>query len=73
MMLGEWDVCVIFYEMVIKEKFVFKKFYWRYLVIDEVYRIKNEKFKVSYILIILLKFFFNYYMFVYFFVFKIKK
>lgn len=45
MMLGEWDVCVIFYEMVIKEKFVFKKFYWWYLVIDEVYRIKNEKFK----------------------------
>lgn len=32
--------------MFIKEKFVFKKFNWRYLVIDEVYRIKNEKFKL---------------------------
>jgi len=32
--------------MVIKEKSVFKKFNWRYLVIDEAHRIKNEKSKV---------------------------
>uniref|UniRef100_A0A2K6A948 SNF2 related chromatin remodeling ATPase 5 n=1 Tax=Mandrillus leucophaeus TaxID=9568 RepID=A0A2K6A948_MANLE len=32
---GEWDVCVTSYEMLIKEKSVFKKFNWRYLVIDE--------------------------------------
>lgn len=46
MMPGEWDVCVTSYEMVIKEKSVFKKFHWRYLVIDEAHRIKNEKSKV---------------------------
>ncbi|GCC26554.1 hypothetical protein chiPu_0004971 [Chiloscyllium punctatum] len=45
MMPGEWDVCITSYEMVIKEKSVFKKFNWRYLVIDEAHRIKNEKSK----------------------------
>ena len=44
---GEWDVCVTSYEMVIREKSVFKKFNWRYLVIDEAHRIKNEKSKVG--------------------------
>lgn len=44
---GEWDVCVTSYEMLIIEKAVFKKFNWRYLVIDEAHRIKNEKSKVS--------------------------
>lgn len=48
MMPGEWDVCVTSYEMVIKEKSVFKKFHWRYLVIDEAHRIKNEKSKVNF-------------------------
>ena len=46
-MPGEWDVCVTSYEMVIREKSVFKKFNWRYLVIDEAHRIKNEKSKVT--------------------------
>nr|CAD7464255.1 unnamed protein product [Timema tahoe] len=46
-MPGEWDVCVTSYEMVIKEKSVFKKFNWRYMVIDEAHRIKNEKSKLS--------------------------
>ena len=46
-MPGEWDICVTSYEMVIKEKSVFKKFNWRYLVIDEAHRIKNEQSKVS--------------------------
>ena len=45
-MPGEWDVLVTSYEMCIKEKSVFKKFNWRYLVIDEAHRIKNEKSKV---------------------------
>lgn len=44
---GEWDICVTSYEMVIKEKSVFKKFNWRYLIIDEAHRIKNEKSKLS--------------------------
>ena len=34
------------YEMILKEKALFKKFEWRYLVIDEAHRIKNEKSKV---------------------------
>jgi SWI/SNF-related matrix-associated actin-dependent regulator of chromatin subfamily A member 5 len=46
-MPGEWDVCVTSYEMVIKEKAVFKKFQWKYLIIDEAHRIKNEKSKLS--------------------------
>jgi len=46
MMPGEWDVCITSYEMCIREKSVFKKFNWRYLVIDEAHRIKNEKSKV---------------------------
>ena len=47
MLPGEWDVCVTSYEMCIREKTVFKKFSWRYIVIDEAHRIKNEKSKVS--------------------------
>jgi len=46
-MPGEWDVCITSYEMVIREKAVFKKFNWRYMIIDEAHRIKNEKSKVS--------------------------
>ncbi|XP_037087225.1 SWI/SNF-related matrix-associated actin-dependent regulator of chromatin subfamily A member 5-like [Pollicipes pollicipes] len=44
---GEWDVCITSYEMCIKEKSVFKKFNWRYMVIDEAHRIKNEKSLLS--------------------------
>ncbi|XP_037948806.1 chromatin-remodeling complex ATPase chain Iswi-like isoform X2 [Teleopsis dalmanni] len=47
---GDWDVCVTSYEMCIREKSVFKKFNWRYMVIDEAHRIKNEKSKLSEIL-----------------------
>ena len=47
---GEWDVLVTSYEMCIREKAVLKKFAWRYLVIDEAHRIKNEKSKVFIIL-----------------------
>lgn len=42
-----WDVVVTSYEMIIREKAVLKKFNWRYLVIDEAHRIKNEKSKLS--------------------------
>lgn len=50
LMPGEWDVCITSYEMCIREKAVFKKFNWRYMVIDEAHRIKNEKSKLSEIL-----------------------
>ena len=39
---GNFDVVVTSYEMVIKEKNHFKKFHWRYIIIDEAHRIKNE-------------------------------
>ncbi|KAH9516131.1 SWI/SNF- matrix-associated actin-dependent regulator of chromatin sub A member 5 [Dermatophagoides farinae] len=44
---NSFDVLVTSYEMVIREKGVLKKFNWRYLVIDEAHRIKNEKSKLS--------------------------
>ena len=42
----DWNVLVTSYEMILKEKSMFKKYEWRYLVIDEAHRIKNEKSKV---------------------------
>ncbi|KAH9422040.1 SWI/SNF- matrix-associated actin-dependent regulator of chromatin sub A member 5 [Dermatophagoides pteronyssinus] len=44
---NSFDVLVTSYEMVIREKGVLKKFNWRYIVIDEAHRIKNEKSKLS--------------------------
>jgi hypothetical protein len=35
-------VVVTSYEMVIKEKNHWKRFHWRYIIIDEAHRIKNE-------------------------------
>ena len=40
-------MCVTSYEMVLREKSVFKKFNWKYMVIDEAHRIKNEESKLS--------------------------
>uniref|UniRef100_A0A0K2SWL8 Chromatinremodeling complex ATPase chain Iswilike [Megachile rotundata] n=1 Tax=Lepeophtheirus salmonis TaxID=72036 RepID=A0A0K2SWL8_LEPSM len=47
MMPGGWDVLVTSFEMLLREKSVFKKFTWRYMVIDEAHRIKNEESKLS--------------------------
>merc|ERR1719313_2330221 len=44
---GKFDVCVTSYEMVIKEKTHLKQFAWRYIVIDEAHRIKNENSLLS--------------------------
>jgi SWI/SNF-related matrix-associated actin-dependent regulator of chromatin subfamily A member 5 len=44
---GKFDVCVTSYEMVIKEKAHLKQFAWRYIVIDEAHRIKNENSLLS--------------------------
>lgn len=58
---GKYDAMITSYEMVIKEKNFFKKTYWRYIIIDEAHRIKNENsilsrtvrmFKTSYRLLI---------------------
>ncbi|GAB0493027.1 hypothetical protein MMPV_004299 [Pyropia vietnamensis] len=42
LVFGRFDVCITSYEMVSKEKSFLSKFAWRYLVIDEAHRIKNE-------------------------------
>ena len=47
MMPGGWDVLVTSYEMILAEKSVIKKFNWKYMVIDEAHRIKNEESKLS--------------------------
>lgn len=47
MMPGEWDVCITSFEVVIIEKATFKKFNWKFVVIDEAHRIKNEKSRLS--------------------------
>uniref|UniRef100_A0A0N5AGX8 SWI/SNF related, matrix associated, actin dependent regulator of chromatin, subfamily a, member 5 n=1 Tax=Syphacia muris TaxID=451379 RepID=A0A0N5AGX8_9BILA len=44
---GGWDVIVTSYEMVLKEKSLLRKYVWKYLVIDEAHRIKNEHSKLS--------------------------
>ncbi len=42
-----WDVVVISYESVLAEKAALKKIDWRYLIIDEAHRIKNDESKLS--------------------------
>eukprot|EP00798_Chlamydomonas_sp_ICE-L_P028324 gene28324-31441_t len=44
---GNFDVCIASFEMVIREKSHFKKFHWRYIIIDEAHRIKNENSLLS--------------------------
>ncbi|CAD7702794.1 unnamed protein product [Ostreobium quekettii] len=44
---GRFDACVTSYEMVIKEKNHLRKFHWRYIIIDEAHRIKNENSLLS--------------------------
>ena len=40
---GKFDVVVTTYEMATRERNAFNKFKWRYLIIDEAHRIKNEQ------------------------------
>ena len=44
------DVVVTSYEMVIREQTAFRKFAWRYLIVDEAHRMKNEESKLSQVL-----------------------
>ena len=39
---GKFDICVTSFEMAIKERTALRKFSWRYIIIDEAHRIKNE-------------------------------
>ncbi|VVA16839.1 PREDICTED: ISWI chromatin-remodeling complex [Prunus dulcis] len=44
---GNFDVCVTSFEMAIKEKTCLRRFSWRYIIIDEAHRIKNENSLLS--------------------------
>ncbi|XP_027931698.1 ISWI chromatin-remodeling complex ATPase CHR11 isoform X2 [Vigna unguiculata] len=44
---GKFDICVTSFEMAIKEKSVLRRFSWRYIIIDEAHRIKNENSLLS--------------------------
>ncbi|XP_058758565.1 ISWI chromatin-remodeling complex ATPase CHR11-like [Vicia villosa] len=44
---GKFDVVVTSFEMVIKEKTTLRRFSWRYVIIDEAHRIKNENSLLS--------------------------
>jgi SWI/SNF-related matrix-associated actin-dependent regulator of chromatin subfamily A member 5 len=37
-----WDVCVTTYEICNTERRIFQRFAWKYLIIDEAHRLKNE-------------------------------
>jgi SWI/SNF-related matrix-associated actin-dependent regulator of chromatin subfamily A member 5 len=43
----DWDVCVTTYEVVNLEKSALTKIAWRYLIIDEAHRLKNEASQFS--------------------------
>eukprot|EP00916_Digyalum_oweni_P009359 GHVL01015781.1.p1 GENE.GHVL01015781.1~~GHVL01015781.1.p1 ORF type:complete len:1001 (-),score=230.73 GHVL01015781.1:13-3015(-) len=42
-----FDVCITSFEIAIKEKAALQKFHWKYVIIDEAHRIKNEASKLS--------------------------
>ena len=44
---GAWDVLITTYELVLLEKASLKKIKWKYLIIDEAHRIKNDESKLS--------------------------
>lgn len=46
----DFDVVIASYEIVIREKSLFRKFSWEYIVIDEAHRIKNEESLLSQII-----------------------
>ncbi|KAF3193014.1 hypothetical protein TWF225_010872 [Orbilia oligospora] len=43
----DFDVCITSYEMVMREKHHLKKFAWKYIIVDEAHRIKNEESSLS--------------------------
>ncbi|CAN6467685.1 unnamed protein product [Victoria cruziana] len=47
LVVGNFDVCVTSFEMAIKEKTCLRRFSWRYVIIDEAHRIKNENSLLS--------------------------
>ena len=43
----KFDICIIAYEVAIKEKISLNNIKWKYIVIDEAHRIKNENSVLS--------------------------
>jgi SWI/SNF-related matrix-associated actin-dependent regulator of chromatin subfamily A member 5 len=44
---SKWDVLITSYECVLSEKAQLRKFNWKYIIIDEAHRIKNDESKLS--------------------------
>jgi SNF2 family DNA or RNA helicase len=44
---GKFDLCVTSYEIAIKEKSALNRFQWKFIIIDEAHRIKNENSVLS--------------------------
>lgn len=44
---AKFDVCITSYEMILREKTHLKKLPWKYIIIDEAHRIKNEESSLS--------------------------
>ena len=42
MLFDKFDVCITNYESLKSEKYVFSKFFWRYIVTDEAHRFKSD-------------------------------
>ena len=47
LLVGDYDLCLTTYETVIAEKSAVKKIVWKYLIMDEAHRIKNENSVLS--------------------------
>ena len=43
----KWDVCITSFEVAIIEAATFKNIFWKFVVIDEAHRIKNEKSRLA--------------------------
>ncbi|KAK9477069.1 SNF2 family N-terminal domain-containing protein [Lipomyces japonicus] len=50
LLVGDFDVCITSYEMILREKSHLNKFAWEYIIIDEAHRIKNEDSMLSQII-----------------------
>lgn len=44
---SKWDVCCTTFDMVLSEKGRLRRFNWRFIVVDEAHRLKNEKTQFS--------------------------
>eukprot|EP00475_Leptophrys_vorax_P038496 TRINITY_DN6803_c0_g1_i1.p1 TRINITY_DN6803_c0_g1~~TRINITY_DN6803_c0_g1_i1.p1 ORF type:complete len:945 (-),score=284.58 TRINITY_DN6803_c0_g1_i1:22-2631(-) len=43
----EWDVAITTYEQAMKGKYLFKKYEWEYVIVDEAHKLKNDQAIIS--------------------------